>query len=237
MARNNYLAEIAAEYGLELDENYLDSAERYSDLLLEWNEKINLTAITEPQEIAVKHFLDSLLLLKAVDIKENASLIDVGTGAGFPSLPCKLYRRDLKIVLLDALNKRIGFLNEVVNSLGLENASAIHGRAEECGHDSGYRERFDVATARAVAKLRELCEYCLPLVKVGGYFAALKSGDIDEEVTQAESAIKLLGGDTPEIKRFTLPDGSERSIVLIKKKSQTATKYPRNQSKIKTKPL
>ncbi len=236
MIRKDYMKAISMAEGMELTDLQLEKLDRYAELLVEWNEKINLTAITEPDEIAVKHFLDSLLLLKSVEVSEGGQIIDVGTGAGFPSLPCALVRSDLKLTLLDSLNKRIIFLEEVTRELGRE-AACIHARAEEGGRNPALREKFDLATARAVASMRELSEYCLPFVKVGGIFAALKGYEIEEELNEAKAAIRLLGGEIQEVQKKILPDGSRRGIVLIQKISQTSTKYPRPSAKIKKNPL
>lgn len=222
--------------GFEPTPETLSRFETYAEMLVDWNTRINLTAITDPEGIAVKHFLDSLLLLRAVEVPENAKLLDVGAGAGFPSLPCKLIRPDLSVTLLDSLQKRIGFLETLCESLGIT-AAAVHGRAEELGRVPAYREQFDLVTARAVANLRELSEYCLPFVRVGGVFAALKGSAAEEEAREAEKAITLLGGRIREICPFTLPDGGTRGIVVIEKRSQTPTKYPRNAGKMKKAPL
>lgn len=236
MIPREYLQETAKGYGFSLEENDLAKLDRYAEYLVEWNEKINLTAITEPKEICLKHFLDSFLLLDAVEVPESASLIDVGTGAGFPSVPCKILRRDLKLTLLDSLQKRIRFLTGLSETLGLETA-CVHGRAEEEGKKPAMREQFDFATARAVAHLRELSEYCLPFVKLGGYFVALKGYDIEEELEEAQKAIRLLGGKIEAVKKYELPEGNRRAIVLIKKISQTPTKYPRIAAKMKKQPI
>lgn len=231
-----FLCEEAKKIGFDFSDDRLSLFNLYAKQLLEWNEKINLTAITEPREIVIKHFLDSLLLLKATNPSEGASLIDVGAGAGFPSLPCKLARNDLKVLLLDSLNKRVTFLNGLVNELGIH-ADCLHGRAEEIGGKEQYRERFDIATARAVTRMRELTEYCLPFVKIGGCFAALKGSEVLEELNEAKGAIKLLGGEIDRVEQYVLPDDSKRSIVIIKKISQTPTKYPRSEGKIKKTPI
>ena len=167
---------------------------------------------------------------------EGASLIDVGTGAGFPSIPCAIYKSDLNITLLDSLNKRITFLNELTRMLGI-NAECIHARAEDAGRETDLREQFNIATARAVAHLRELSEYCLPFVKVGGYFVALKGSDIETELDEAKPAISKMGGKIERVEKFKLPDDMGRSVVVIKKISQTPTKYPRITAKIKKEPI
>ena len=230
------LQRITGENGFDLSPGMLRDFAQYAQLLDEWNQKMNLTAITEPHEVAAKHFLDSLLLLKAVEIPQNASLIDVGTGAGFPGVPVKIARPDLAVTLLDSLNKRIGFLTALSAALGQHN-TMIHGRAEELGQHPSHREQYFLATARAVAPLWVLCEYCLPFVRVGGVFAALKGGAVEREADQAASALVCLGGGLEEIRGFTLPDGSARSIVVIRKRSQTPPKYPRSFAKITKTPL
>ena len=188
-----FLKNAAKAEGFALSDNQLAAFQQYAELLVEWNQKMNLTAITEPEEIAVKHFVDSLMLLKYIDIPENAALIDVGTGAGFPGIPIKIFSPSVQVALLDALNKRVGFLNTVSEALG-QNNQCLHLRAEEGGRKPELREQFDVATARAVASMATLAEYCLPYVKVGGVFAALKGFEIEAELEEAKPAIKLLGG-------------------------------------------
>ena len=228
----NYMKDLAEQADIALSPEQLQKLDLYAALLVEWNKKVNLTAILEPGEIAIKHFLDSLLLLKYAAPQEGASLIDVGTGAGFPSVPCGIARPDLKLTLLDSLNKRILFLQELTSSLGIA-ADCIHARAEEGGQLPKLREQFDHATAH----LRELSEYCLPFVKAGGLFTALKGGEIQQELEEAKPAIKLLGGQIEEVHSYTLPDGSGRTAVCIRKRSQTPTKYPRPSGKIKKQPL
>lgn len=236
MIDQTYMKGLAEDAGIVLSPDQLEKLDQYAGLLAEWNEKINLTAILEPQEIAVKHFLDSLLFLNYAKPEEGASLIDVGTGAGFPSVPCKIARPDLRLTLLDSLNKRIVFLEELTSALGVT-ANCIHARAEEAGRLPALREQYDHATARAVAHLRELSEYCLPFVKSGGLFTALKGGDVEQELEEAKPAIKLLGGQVEAVHCYTLPDGSRRTAILIRKRSQTPTKYPRPSGKIKKQPL
>lgn len=230
------LEKHACEYGITVTPEICACFELYAETLIRWNERINLTAITEPEEIALKHFLDSLLPLKAVEFPQNASLIDVGTGAGFPGIPLKLLRPDLRLTLLDSLNKRTIFLTEISAALKQHNA-IIHGRAERVGRDPGFRESFDIAAARAVAALPALCEYCLPFIKTGGIFLALKGPGIAREAAEAKNAISLLGGEIADIKSFILPPDNERNIVIIKKISHTPSKYPRISVKIPKKPL
>lgn len=229
----NYCSEI----GVQLDDVALKRFSDYMSLVIEWNEKINLTSITDEQEFIIKHFFDSLTLLSKVEIKEGARVIDVGTGAGFPGIPLKIARPDIKLTLLDSLNKRLVFLNDyVLKTLDLT-AEVIHGRAEECSKEVKFRERFDVATSRAVANLSSLSEYCIPFVKVGGVFAPMKGPDSEEEVKAASNAINLLGGKLNRIEELTLPDESGRSIIVIDKVKKTADKYPRRGVKINKNPL
>lgn len=213
-------------------ESYKKQFEIYERLLLEWNEKINLTAITEHEQIAVRHFEDSMTLLDNVDIPQGSSVIDVGTGAGFPGMVLKIARPDLNVTLLDGHKKRFLFLEQLQNELGIY-CENVHRRAEEAKE---LRERFYLATARAVARLNILCEYCLPFVMVGGLFVAMKGSDISE-VDEAEHAIKTLGGQLADIKNLKLSDGSERNLIIIKKISQTPLKYPRISAKISKQPL
>ena len=209
---------------------------RYYELLLETNKVMNLTAITEEKEVIEKHFVDSLLLLKAVQLPQGASLIDVGTGAGFPSMPVKIARPDLKVTMLDSLQKRLTFLQAVNDQLGLD-CSFLHSRAEDGGKQKHLREQFDFATARAVANLRDLAEYCLPYVKVGGHFVSLKGPEVEEEVRESKNAIATMGGKVEQILHFTLPEDSGRSIVVIKKISQTPPQFPRTAAKMAKKPI
>lgn len=230
-----YLAKAAEALDFSLTEEQLDRFDTYYNILVDWNSRMNLTAITAPEEVAVKHFADSLLLLKAAEIPQGSRLADIGTGAGFPAVPIGILRTDLHLVLVDSLNKRIGFLKELCDTLGLS-ADCIHGRAEDLGK-AGLREMQDIVTARAVAHLRVLTEYCLPFVRIGGVFAALKGPEIEEELTGARDAIRILGGELEDTLRFTLPDGSRRTILRIRKISQTPTKYPRTPAKISKSPL
>ena len=231
----NSLYEGAKKLDISISDDMAEKFCRYTELLLEWNEKMNLTAITAPEEIAVKHYLDSLTLLKFVDIPQNSRIIDVGTGAGFPSIPLMIARNDIHITMLDGTRKRLTFIDEVVSQLGL-NGETLHARAEEAGKSAKYREQFDFATARAVARLNVLSEYCLPFVKENGRFVAMKAS-VTDEIDEARGAIRLLGGKMGEIKEFCLPDGSERRLVVIKKISQTPPKYPRASAQIAKKAL
>lgn len=234
---NEILKEKAIESGITLTDDQIDKLRIYYELLIEWNEKMNLTALTEPEDVALKHFCDSILLLSYADIKEGSSLIDVGTGAGFPSIPVKIVRPDIKLCLLDSLNKRLVFLQEVVDKLHLENVKIVHSRAEDGARKPELREKFDFATSRAVAQLNTLSEYCLPYVKVGGSFLAMKGKYSEEEIDNAKSAIKILGGKISKVNTYNLIDTSERTIINIKKLSATDKRYPRTSAKIKSKAL
>ena len=216
------------EIGIVLTDNQKKQFIRFYELLVEWNKVMNLTGITEYEEVNEKHFVDSVSLVKAIDINKVETVIDVGTWAGFPGIPLKIVFPHLKMVLLDSLNKRIQFLNTVIDELGLSDIQTIHGRAEDFAKKPEYRETFDLCVSRAVANLATLSEYCLPYVQNEGYFIPYKSGEIDQEVEQAKKAIYLLGGKTDEIIKFQLP-GSEigRSFVKIKKIQNTSKKYPR----------
>ncbi len=222
--------------GISADGDALARLDKYAALLCEWNEKINLTAITDPEGIVIKHFLDCALLLSKVDIPKGAKVVDVGTGAGFPGMVLKILRPDIDLTLMDGLNKRLVFLNEVALSLGLE-VKTVHLRAEEAGKNPSYREKFDLVTARAVAELRTLYEYCLPLCKVGGTFCAMKGPSAEEELKNAVKASKILGGGRAEIKTETLTGAEVRTFVITKKISQTPPKYPRASAKISKQPL
>lgn len=220
-----------SEFGLDLDKTATDRLNTYGNLLVSWNEKINLTAITEPEEVLYKHFFDCLLFFKNVDVPQNAKIIDVGTGAGFPGLVLKIARPDIKLTLLDGLNKRLVFLNTVLNELSLD-AETVHLRAEEAGKKPEYREKFDIACARAVANLPVLCEYCIPFVKVGGMFVAMKGSQGSEEAKLALNAYKLLSCEKPTIICEELREKEQRTFIISKKISQTSTKYPRIGGKI-----
>ena len=224
------------EFHIDLDEIAVERFCEYYRLLIEWNEKMNLTALTEPRDVAVKHFIDSLTLLQYADIPQGASLIDVGTGAGFPGLAVKIARQDIQLTLLDSLQKRLVFLDEVCEALELDGVCTVHSRAED-GARTELRESFDFAAARAVAPLNVLCEYCLPYVKVGGSFLAMKGKTAEEELQAAQDAVTLLGGTVQEKHLFRLGDAGERGIIEIKKLSPTPAQYPRKSKAIKSKPL
>ena len=205
-------------------------------MLCAWHENIHLTAITDPEGIAIKHFFDSVFPFFTVGIPRDSTLIDIGTGAGFPGCAVKIWRDDIKLTLLDSLQKRITFLAQLSDSLGL-GATCLHARAEELGRNGEFRERFDFATARAVANLSDLCEYCLPFVKQGGSFIALKGSDAKQEIDSAAGAIELLGGKLSRVKEYTLPNGDGRTLVVIDKVKATDEKYPRTGAQMKKKRL
>ncbi|MCI9226258.1 MAG: 16S rRNA (guanine(527)-N(7))-methyltransferase RsmG [Acutalibacter sp.] len=213
--------------GIKVTAEQAAKFQKYMELLVEWNEKLNLTAITEPEEILEKHFLDSLTTLLACKFKDGGKVLDVGTGAGFPGVPIKIMRPDLQVTLLDGSNKRLNFLGELCSELGVE-CRRVHKRAEEAGLDKAMRENFDIVTARAVAQLRILCEYCLPLVKMKGYFIAMKGPGANEELFEARNALDILGGDKVDIKQVQLPNAGERNLIVVRKLSFTPKGYPRH---------
>lgn len=216
------------EFGLSLDDGQKEAFQKYYDLLIEWNSFMNLTAITEPDEVCVKHFLDSVSLCKAIDCDREMELIDIGTGAGFPSIPLKIMFPKLKITMLDSLGKRVRFLDEVIGNLNLKGITAVHSRAEDLALKSEYRERFDICVSRAVANLSTLSEYCLPYVKIGGFFVSYKSEKVAEEVKSAQNAVKILGGEISKQIEFILPCSDiYRNLFMIKKVKPTPKKYPR----------
>lgn len=219
---NKYLKEIK----IELNKEQIEKFYKYMNLLIEWNKKINLTAITDPEEIILKHFVDSLTI--AEHIEENSKLVDIGTGAGFPGIPIKILRNDVEITLADSLNKRINFLNEVIKQLDLKNISAVHTRAEEFGKSKQYREKFDIATSRAVANLSTLSEYLIPLVKPTGKVIFMKGSEVKEELENAKNAINILGGKIEKEESFNLPNTDmKRNLIIVNKIKATPAKYPR----------
>lgn len=232
MERIEFIISEFQKCNIKLSQDKADKLLKLYEFLVEYNQNVNLTAITDFEEVVVKHFIDSVLPFSMIDIKENSSFIDVGTGAGFPSIPLMIVRPDLKGTLLEALNKRCVFLEKACDLTKVD-AKVVHGRAEDYTKEK--REAFDFATARAVAAMPVLCEYCIPYVKTGGRFIALKS--VNEDETQCEKAVKVLGGKIAEIKDYTITNGDSRRLFIIDKVSQTPTKYPRNPSMIKKKPL
>lgn len=232
MERIEFIISEFQKCNIELSQDKADKLLKLYEFLVEYNQNVNLTAITDFEEVVVKHFVDSVLPFSMIDIKENSGFIDVGTGAGFPSIPLMIVRPDLKGTLLEALNKRCVFLEKACELTEVD-AKVIHGRAEDYAKEK--REAFDFATARAVAAMPVLCEYCIPYVKTGGRFIALKS--INEDETLCEKAVKVLGGKIAEIKDYTITNGDNRRLFIIDKVSQTPTKYPRNPSMIKKKLL
>lgn len=228
---------LCKDFGVEITPEIERKLNLYGNLLIEWNEKINLTAITDPEGVLYKHFYDCILFFKNVNVPQNAKVIDVGTGAGFPGLVLKIVRDDLSVTLLDSLNKRITFLNDVIEKLGLQDITAIHSRAEEGGNNKTLREKFDISCARAVASMPVLLEYCVPFIKTGGQFVAMKGPSATEEIEKSQNAIKQLGVTKPTIICETLTGEEQRAFCVFKKISQTPPKYPRNSGKIAKQPL
>ncbi len=228
---------LCEDFGVNITEKQKCQLNLYGNLLLEWNEKINLTAIKEPEDVLFKHFYDCILFFKNSRIPKNASIIDVGTGAGFPGMIIKIIRPDIDVTLLDSLNKRLVFLNDVIEKLGLEKIKTVHSRAEDAGKNKAMREKFDFATARAVASLPVLLEYCTPLIKSGGEFISMKGPSVYEEAENCKNAIKVLNLSEPKIICETLKGDEQRAFVYFKKISQTPPKYPRKPSDISKQPL
>ena len=230
------LSAVLTEYGISLDDLAVDRLCRYNDLLVERNKVMNLTALTEPRDVVLKHFADSLMLLKYCEIPAGSTIIDVGTGAGFPGMVLAIARTDLQVTLLDSLQKRLLFLDEVAEVLELDNVATVHSRAED-GARTALRDSFDYAVARAVAPLNILCEYCLPYVREGGCFLAMKGKGAGEELDGAQRAIELLGGKTGEMHSFFLSDAGQRGIIEIRKIAPTPDAYPRKSKQIKNKAI
>lgn len=223
-------------YGIEITEGQINLFNRYGDFLKDYNEKVNLTSIVDDFGIVEKHFLDSAIICKYVDMESGKKLIDIGTGAGFPGIPLKIMHENLRVTLVDSIGKKVKFLELLVYELGLK-CKTINKRAEDLGRELEYKQKYDIVTARAVKNLRELSEYCLPLVSLGGYFISLKGPDVGLELEQADRAIEILGGRLHSVQEYTLPTGDGRSLIIIKKISQTPSKYPRLSSKIAKAPL
>lgn len=229
---------VAQDLQIQLNDQQLKQFAQYYELLITTNQKFNLTAITEEREVYIKHFYDSLTLAKVLTFDQLHSLIDIGTGAGFPGIPLKIAFPHLKVVLMDSLQKRVRFLQTVVTQLGLQHVTCLHGRAEDMGHETAYRQQFDLATARAVAKLNVLAEYCLPFVKVGGHFIAMKGSSVREEIEQARNGLKRLGNATYQVNSFMLPENKgERKIIHVKKRNSTPKSFPRKAGTPKRQPL
>ena len=222
------------ECGIELSDDMAVKLDKLAEYMVEYNKNVNLTRITDPDEIVEKHYIDSILPLTMVDVPRGTKAVDVGAGAGFPSLPMKIYRDDLEFTLVDSSNKRITYLDSACGILGLS-CETVHARSEELGQNAKYREKYGLAVARAVASLNVLCEYCLPFVKTGGMFLAL-NGEKDESA-EAENAVKKLGGEIVDVKKYSLPSGDSRNLVVIRKISGTPMQYPRVSAKIAKKPL
>ena len=236
MYNSSLLISDAERLGISLTDEQISRFDKLSDLLVEQNKTMNLTAITDPDGIAVKHFADSISVLTAAEMPQGSRVLDVGTGAGFPGIPLLIMRPDLDLTMIDSTAKKLKYVENTVNELGLI-ATTLHTRAEEAGQSKEYREKFDFVCSRAVAALNVLCEYCLPFVKQNGLFIAMKGAKAQEEIDGAKAAIKLLGGKIIAEKSFSLSDGGERTLVVIKKISQIPPKYPRPSAQIAKKPL
>lgn len=226
--KTGILEKLSSDIGYHILDQQMNQFNDFYEMLVEKNKVMNLTAITEYDEVVLKHFIDSIVIYKRISEDNVESIMDVGTGAGFPGIPLKILFPEIRLTLLDSLNKRILFLNEVIHNLGLENIECIHGRAEDIGHLPEYREQYDLTVSRAVANLSSLSEYCIPFVRVGGKFISYKSGNIDDELNDAKTAIHLLGSGIEDVEKYTLPDSDmQRSIVVIRKEKKLNNKYPR----------
>jgi len=231
------LINSAKRFNVDIDRDMSKKFMMYKDLILDWNNRVNLTAIVDEREIILKHFIDSISIIENFD-NDAKSIVDIGTGAGFPGIPIKIVKPDYDITLLDSLNKRVKFLDAVTEDLGLTKIQSIHTRAEDAARDDFLREEFDIATSRAVANMSILCEYALPFVKVGGEFLAFKGPEVEEEIKSANKAIKELGGELKDIKYINIPETDiKHSIIIVSKIRQTPAKYPRNSNKIKSNPI
>ncbi len=237
MNREDYIIEQLSKYKINITNDIIGKFIRFYELLIEKNKVMNLTAITDFEDVVIKHFCDSVSLCQFIGLDKNLSVADLGTGAGFPGIPLKICFPKLDITLIDSLNKRLKFLDEVIEELGLEKIRTVHSRAEDISHDKIYRESFDICVSRAVANLSTLSEYCLPLVKKGGKFISYKSGDIDEEASGAKNAVTILGGEISSIEKFELAEGISRSFVILDKIAVTPKKYPRKAGTPSKEPL
>ena len=239
----NKLVNICNKINIEISDDQINCFEKYYELLIEKNKVMNLTAITDKEDVIVKHFIDSIALIpylldKGFNANSELSIIDIGTGAGFPGLPLKIRMPDVKFTLLDSLNKRVSFLNEVIDELKLKDIEALHGRAEDYASDNKYREKYDICVSRAVANLSTLSEYCIPFVKEDGYFISYKAGESEEEINNSKNAIKILGGKINKVEEFVLPGtDASRVFVFIRKLELTDKKYPRKAGVPAKKPL
>ena len=238
MDRKAAFSLLLNQLNITLSDKQVDQFIKYYEMLIEKNEVMNLTAITEYDEVLKKHFIDSLSIIKVYNINQAIKVLDMGTGAGFPGIPLKIAFPSLEIVLIDSLNKRVNFLNDVIRELGLKNITAVHGRAEDFGKDRNYREKFDLCVSRAVAKLSTLSEYCIPYLKVQGYFISYKAGNIQAELEESKKAIDILGGCVDKVDNFQLPGTDmERTLILIKKLKTTPKSYPRSAGKPSKEPI
>ena len=239
----NKLVNICNKINIEISDDQINCFEKYYELLIEKNKVMNLTAITDKEDVIVKHFIDSIALIpylldKGININNELKIIDIGTGAGFPGLPLKIMMPDVKFTLLDSLNKRVSFLNEVIDELKLKDIEALHGRAEDYASDNKYREKYDICVSRAVANLSTLSEYCIPFVKEDGFFISYKAGESEEEINKSKNAIKILGGKINKVEEFVLPGtDASRVFVFIRKQELTDKKYPRKAGVPAKKPL
>lgn len=238
MANVDTLIEGAKELDIDLDDGQIEKFILYKELLQEWNQKINITSITEDKEVDIKHFIDSIIPLKTKLFEGKLKVIDIGTGGGFPGIPLKIMNENLNMVLLDSTNKKIRFLDEVIEKLKLKDIQAIHGRAEELGRDVDYREKYDIAISGAVASLDTLSEYALPFVNIGGHFISMKGPDVEEELNEGKKAIEILGGKIKSVEKIEIPNTDiVHSLIIIEKIKRTPTKYPRGGGKPRKQPL
>lgn len=238
MSNIDILKKGIEDFGLEANEKVLSDFQKYKELLVEWNQKMNLTGIEDEKEVFIKHFLDSISAVTKGYIQNGMSLIDVGTGAGFPGMPLRICLPELKVTLLDSLNKRINFLQEVASKLSIDDIEFIHGRAEDFGKNEDYREKFDIATARAVAGLPVLMEFCVPFIKVGGYFVCLKGPNANLELEESKKAMEVLGVEYIEKIDVKLPEiDLNHNILIFKKVKNTPSKYPRKAGKVSKNPI
>lgn len=235
---SNYFKDLAQGFGLSLSDGQIKAFDKYKDLIIEWNKVRDITNITDDIGIYTKHFMDSLTIFRLIKTPLNASVIDIGSGAGFPGIPMKIYDKTIRLTMLDSLNKRVDFLKAVTGELSLEDTEAIHGRAEDVFHKVEFREKYDYAVSRALAPLPTLLEYCLPAVRPGGYFIAMKGPGYEDELKVSENALDVLGGQIEAVDNFLLgEDKQERTLLLIKKVAKCPEKYPRGSAKPRKKPL